>query len=367
MQRPFVIGISGSIGSGKSIIRHFLAMKGVLPIDADELTHFLLFKGRAGHKAILDHFGEQFLTSNGDLDRTRLGKLVFTEPHQLHALEAILHPMITDIVKSLLRSIIYPIISLEAIKLYSSDLLSICDSRWFVTATNETQVQRLKETRGMDQEAVRMRLRQQSFPKDMPVDYYVENSGSLVDTYEQVDLIWDEMWHDDERFSRNLKHLHKDRPLPIDTYEVLLRTDDDYRYIPDLQFSQEQTSTFADRVIRARYFTSSLPGLSRSIFWRYDHFNLHMYLPPFIETKDAFRMVILRMEEMARFWCGNSIVVHLPSDSAAVEVLHENGYVYLEAIDKAKVPFLQVGQGNDGTIGTQLVKVLPKGIWRFIP
>lgn len=367
MQRPYVIGISGSIGSGKSIIRHFLAMKGVLPIDADELTHFLLFKGRAGHKAILDHFGEQFFTSDGNLDRVRLGKLVFEDPRQLHTLEAILHPMITDIVKSLLRSIIYPIISLEAIKLYSSDLLSICDSRWFVTATNETQVQRLKETRGMSPEAVRLRLRQQSFPKDMPVDHYIENSGPLADTCEQIDLIWDEMWHDDEKFSRNLKRLHKDRPLPINTYAVLLRSDEDDFYIPGLQFSQAQTSSYADRVMHARCFSTSLPGLFPSVLWCYDHFNLHVYLPPFIETEDVFRMGILRMEEMARFWCGNSIVVHLPNASAAAEVLHENGYAYLEAIDKAEVPFLQSGQGNDGTIGTQLVKILPKGVWRFIP
>ncbi len=366
MQRPFVIGISGSIGSGKSIIRHFLAMKGVLPIDADELTHFLLFKGRAGHQAILDHFGEQFLASNGDLDRARLGKLVFAEPRQLHALEAILHPLVTDIVRSLLTSTVCPLVSLEAIKLYSSDLLPICDSCWFVTATKETQLQRLKETRGMSQETVLLRLRQQAFPKDMPVDYYVENSGSLSDTCEQVDMIRDEMRRENTRFVDALDVLHKQCPLHIDTFDALHR-DEEAIELPDLQFFQRDELPIAERIMRSRLFSTKLPEVTSRILWRYDHFNLHVYVSPLLKEVNAFVDGIANIEEMARFWCGNSVIVHFPSTSAVADALHEKGYAPLPAIDKAEVPFLQAGQRNDGTIGTQLVKILPKGIWRFIP
>jgi len=111
MSIPFVIGISGSIGSGKSLIRHFLAMRGVLPIDADEISHLLLAKEKAGYRLVERLFGERVLAKNGEVDRKKLGEIVFKDALELKKIEAAMHPLVTDAFRSFMDEVPCPLIA----------------------------------------------------------------------------------------------------------------------------------------------------------------------------------------------------------------------------------------------------------------
>jgi dephospho-CoA kinase len=91
-----VVGLTGGIGSGKSIVADAFASRGVDITDTDRLAHALTVPGEAGHSAVLGAFGPSFRRTDGTLDRERLRQLVFTHPDARAALEAILHPLIRE-------------------------------------------------------------------------------------------------------------------------------------------------------------------------------------------------------------------------------------------------------------------------------
>ncbi len=86
----FVIGLTGNIGTGKSVVRRMLEHLGAYGIDADALSHRAMAKGAPGYDPILNTFGTFILTPDGEIDRARLGRIVFADPQALSRLEA--HP-----------------------------------------------------------------------------------------------------------------------------------------------------------------------------------------------------------------------------------------------------------------------------------
>ena len=76
----FVIGLTGNIGTGKSVVRKMLEHLGAYGIDADALAHRAMAKGAPGYKPVVDIFGSWILDPQGQIDRNKLGKLVFTDP-----------------------------------------------------------------------------------------------------------------------------------------------------------------------------------------------------------------------------------------------------------------------------------------------
>lgn len=94
MQDKFSIGLTGGIGSGKSLVADLFSARGASIIDTDLIAHSLTAAGGSAMPAIRAAFGEAFLTANGALDRTAMRQLVFTDPAAKRQLEAILHPLI---------------------------------------------------------------------------------------------------------------------------------------------------------------------------------------------------------------------------------------------------------------------------------
>lgn len=90
----FSIGLTGGIGSGKSVVADLLARHGAAIIDTDQISHALTAAGGAAMPAIANTFGNNFLTSAGALDRTAMRERVFSDPNARHLLESILHPLI---------------------------------------------------------------------------------------------------------------------------------------------------------------------------------------------------------------------------------------------------------------------------------
>ena len=91
---PLVIALTGGIGSGKSSVAGILAELGAAVIDTDEIAHRLTAAGQPGARAIGEHFGTQYLTADGALDRSRMRELVFADAQAKKRLEGLLHPMI---------------------------------------------------------------------------------------------------------------------------------------------------------------------------------------------------------------------------------------------------------------------------------
>lgn len=96
MSRPFVVGLTGGIGSGKSAVADAFAALGIDVTDADRLAHELSAPGRAGYRAIVTEFGTGLLHPDGTLDRARLRERVFADAGARAALEGLLHPLIHE-------------------------------------------------------------------------------------------------------------------------------------------------------------------------------------------------------------------------------------------------------------------------------
>jgi dephospho-CoA kinase len=92
---PFIIGLTGAIGTGKSLVRKMLEHKGALTIDADHLAHGAYIKGTAAFDTIHHRFGNKILDEVGQIDRKHLGDLVFKNPQVLMELEKLIHPLVT--------------------------------------------------------------------------------------------------------------------------------------------------------------------------------------------------------------------------------------------------------------------------------
>ena len=368
---PFVIGISGSIGSGKSLICHLLAMRGIMPLDADELTHFLLAKGKAGYQQVVQNFGEPYLDDSGNVDRAQLGKNVFDNPHLLQKLESMLHPLISRTVRAILQQSTSPLITLEAIKLYSSDLSQLCDSRWFVTATQAAQKERLKKTRGMDEKAIAERLHQQQFPKEMPIEHYIENSCRLDDVLKQIEIIWGDMRREADGFEQVIDHLAATASMSVLSIDSLEAMDVEIQstlaeYLPPYQFVDDVD--FAQRVILSRTFLSPLNNSSDMLVWQFDHFNTRVRFLKTEENDENLRNGLEKLEQQTSMWGGNCIMVELDAHSLQFKnELRSMGYHVLSDGDILEHPFLPFSIGNKGKIGNHLVKILPDGVWRLIP
>jgi len=96
VEQPFRVGLTGGIGSGKSTVAGLLALRGAAVIDADAIAHQLTAPGGAAMAAIARHFGADFVTTQGALDRERMRQFAFANPTARKQLEAIIHPMVAE-------------------------------------------------------------------------------------------------------------------------------------------------------------------------------------------------------------------------------------------------------------------------------
>jgi dephospho-CoA kinase len=191
----FVIGLTGNIATGKSVVRRMLEHLGAYTIDADALTHRAYAKGAPGYQQVLDNFGKWLLNKDGEIDRSKLGNLVFNNPEALTQLEAIVHPLVRQATEMLIKRSIQPVVVIEAIKLLEGDLRGVCDSIWVTNAPEEIQIERLMRKRAMSREQALERIHTQSAQsaKVAVANIVVTNTGSYDDLWKQVNAAWKEI------------------------------------------------------------------------------------------------------------------------------------------------------------------------------
>jgi dephospho-CoA kinase len=188
----YVIGLTGNIATGKSVVRKMLEHLGAYGIDADALAHRAIAKGAPGHDLVLKSFGEWVLDGEGQIDRTKLAKVVFSDPKALERLEAIVQPLVTHAIDMLIRRSRHTVVAIEAIKLLETDLAAGCDTIWVVDAPEDLQISRLVKKRNMTDATAKQRIEAQS-PQALKLKsakVVITNDDSFENTWEQVQEAW---------------------------------------------------------------------------------------------------------------------------------------------------------------------------------
>ncbi len=183
-----IIGLTGNIATGKSVVRRMLANSGALGIDADEIAHRMLYPGSSAYQSVRDAFGEEILSADGKISRTRLGEIVFHDKGKLHQLEELVHPGVVNAIKKRIHKTNTPIIVIEAIKLLESNLRGICDSIWVSHASSAYQMERLVQTRDMSEQQASERIAAQPPQKEKLAcaDVVINTESAFKETWKEV-------------------------------------------------------------------------------------------------------------------------------------------------------------------------------------
>ena len=196
-----VIGLTGNIATGKTVVAAILAELGAQVIDADALAHRVMKPGTPTWRRVVAEFGTDFLQWNDEIDRTKLGACVFADAEALARLESIVHPAVIEETERLLHdlrnqtthsAVGSKVAVIEAIKLIEAGMHLRCDELWVVTCSPEQQLKRLIENRGLSRPEAELRITAQP-PPDKNVtlaDVVSDNSGDLEQTREQVRREW---------------------------------------------------------------------------------------------------------------------------------------------------------------------------------
>ena len=187
-----IIGLTGNIAAGKSLVLARLSQLGAAVIDADQAAHQVLLRGGAAYEPVLAAFGSGILGADGEIQRSALGQIVFADQAQLQRLEAITHPAIRLDIDRRIRTAAADVVVIEAIKLLEGDLKNAVDAVWVVDASPQTRLRRLMSARGMPQAEAQRRIDMQNSQAEKlkQADVVISNDGSAPETLAQVERAW---------------------------------------------------------------------------------------------------------------------------------------------------------------------------------
>jgi dephospho-CoA kinase len=186
---PYVIGLTGGIGSGKSTVAEIFRRLGATIIDTDALSHALTRPGQPGLQAIVEAFGRELLDPQGRLDRARLRRLVFSDENARHRLEALLHPLIRQEVDRALGAATGPYVILVVPLLAETDgWRERVDRVLVVDCPEEEQIRRTMARSQLSREEVQaIMAAQASRARRLALaDDVIVNNGSVADLEEAV-------------------------------------------------------------------------------------------------------------------------------------------------------------------------------------
>jgi len=156
-----IIGVTGNIATGKSVLRQMLVNSRALGIDADELAHRMIYPQGPAFKTVVNTFGESILSEDGSISHNKLGQIVFNDPDALLELEKLVHPYVIETINERANQSHCPLVVIEAIKLLEAGLGDICDEVWVSHASYELQLERLLRIRNMTQREAKRRIESQ--------------------------------------------------------------------------------------------------------------------------------------------------------------------------------------------------------------
>jgi dephospho-CoA kinase len=190
------VGLTGGIASGKSTVSSILRELGAVVIDADQLAREVVARGTPGLAAVVEAFGPEVLTPEGDLDRPRMGTLVFNDETLRRQLEAIVHPLVFERYAQLEASAPADGIVVHDIPLLvESGRAGEFDAVIVVDAPEQLQVERMIRDRGWTEEDARSRIAAQATREQRRAvaTYLVENTGTREDLRQRVTEVFEQL------------------------------------------------------------------------------------------------------------------------------------------------------------------------------
>ena len=195
----YLIGLTGGIASGKSVVAERLASHGAIVADADALARRVVEPGTSGLARIAEEFGQSVIAADGTLDRAALGALVFADPEKRLVLNAITHPAIQKLGNEIFAEAAAA--DPYSVGVYDVPLLVETlhdqprkyDLVVVVHADAETRMRRMMELRGMTRQEASHRINAQASDAERLAiaDVVIDSSGTLERTLEQADELWE--------------------------------------------------------------------------------------------------------------------------------------------------------------------------------
>lgn len=189
-----IIGLTGGIGTGKSTVSAYLAQKGCKIIDADLISHQMTEAGSPCLAEIKAAFGEDVFLRDGNLDRKKVGRLVFADAEKKRTLEQIITRRVIEKTLRILqdcRAQQEDLVVLDAPLLFECGMQRYTDETWLVVCRTETRLRRIAARDGLAEEDIQKRIANQmsTEQKEKLADYIIDNSRDLAWLYAQIDTL----------------------------------------------------------------------------------------------------------------------------------------------------------------------------------
>ena len=187
------VGLTGGIGTGKSLVSDILNKLGAHVISGDALGHEAYLPGTKGFDQVVGAFGEEIVGDDGFVDRKKLGPIVFSDPANLDLLNSIMHPLIYEMIKDRMKDVSgVPLVVVEAAVLIEAKWQDLFDEIWVVTSDQEIVISRLAERNNLSRNDAISRIQSQ-MPQDERITHAhveIDNSGTILDLEKAVKDIW---------------------------------------------------------------------------------------------------------------------------------------------------------------------------------
>jgi dephospho-CoA kinase len=190
------VGLTGGIASGKSTVSTMLRELGAIVIDSDRLARDVVAPGTAGLAAVVAAFGPGVLTATGEMDRAKVGAIVFADPQQRQRLEAIVWPLVREAGESLARAARPGDLVVHDIPLLvETDQQATFDAVLVVDVPVETQVERMVRDRGWTEEEARARIAAQAGREQRlaAATHVIDNTGTIEDLRQRVTEVFEQL------------------------------------------------------------------------------------------------------------------------------------------------------------------------------
>jgi dephospho-CoA kinase len=330
----YVIGLTGNIATGKSVVRRMLEHLGAYTIDADALAHRAIASDAPGYQQVIDRFGKWLLGRDGEIDRQKLGNLVFHDREALNQLEEIIHPLVIQATELLIKHAIQPVVVVEAIKLLESPLRDTCDSIWVTHAPEEVQIERLIRKRGISREQALERIRIQSAQSEKlaAANVAIHNTGSYED-------LWIQVYKERKKISPAAETLPVTKPAESRDYSIQRGRPRDTKVIAELltRLSKgrrkvdpdEIMADFGDRAYLLLRMKDRLVGLAG---WQVENLvarTTDLYLEDQINLREALPILLNEVERASNDLQCEASLVFLTSDQAShADIWEHLGYAH---------------------------------------
>tara|TARA_B100001142_G_C14078000_1_gene556255 strand:- start:2 stop:607 length:606 start_codon:yes stop_codon:yes gene_type:complete len=191
----FVIGLIGGIGSGKSSVSSILNSLGVDVIDADKVGHEAYTPNSEGWRKVISAFGQDIVGPENEIDRKKLGSIVFSDPSEMEKLNMLMHPIIHNLVEEKIKNLAdqgINVVVLEAAILIEANWQDLTDEIWLAKANREVVIERVQLRNNFSREEIIKRIESQMSNNDREkhADIVIDNDGTIKQLEETVKTLW---------------------------------------------------------------------------------------------------------------------------------------------------------------------------------